>query len=197
MVCVTLALLILTAHQGLSQSSALSLPAAVATDADGKVVGQIAGVEYYPFEESSVPLVFLNIDGKFTVFRLYPWGLEGGYDTVHFDSPNCSGTPYLRGSGRYKDMWGFSQKLGVVGPDPVAGTYRVYYQASPPVSDVTIYSEWGLGGCFDWGHGMPYDFLGLAEEVIPNPLEGFHGPTLAEPDRVWTLEGGDVISPPP
>ncbi len=32
--------------------------------------------------------------------------------------------------------------------------------------------------------------LQVAEEVVPNPLDGFHGPSSANPERRLTLQGG-------
>jgi len=28
------------------------------------------------------------------------------------------------------------------------------------------------------------------EEILPNPLDGFHGPTVANPERLLTIKGG-------
>jgi hypothetical protein len=164
-------------------------PVAVVRDADGKVVGQIAGADW----RESGPVVFLNVGGKFSVFVLFPWGLEGRMRTVFFDSPGCIGTPYVKFSGNWDSgVWKFSERLATWGPDPVAGSYRVYRRASQPVYSQNIYSLWEGGECVA-ASGDLRDNLMLAEEVIPNPLGGFHGPTLAEPDRVWTIDGGDRI----
>jgi hypothetical protein len=171
----------------------MSLPVAVAKDADGKVVGQIAGVSRLTEE----PMVFLNVGGKFSVFVMFSWGLEGRIPTVFFDSPGCMGTPYVKFSGNWgSGVWEFSERLATRGPDPVAGTYRVYRRASQPVYSENIYSLWEGGECLA-ASGDLLDNLMLAEEVIPNPLGGFHGPTVAEPGRVWTIEGGDVVHQSP
>ena len=46
--------------------------------------------------------------------------------------------------------------------------------------------------------GFVYDtHTAAAEEVLPNPLDGFHGPTIAEPERVLTIAGGDRVVPTP
>ena len=71
------------------------------------------------------------------------------------------------------------------------GTYRVFRSTSTQTANTPVLS-----------YQVPNDVchedtasrvLVPAEEVIPNPLEGFHGPTLANPERTWTIEGGDRI----
>ncbi len=81
----------------------------------------------------------------------------------------------------------------ITGPDGDDGTYRVFRSTSvtlgPAYPESRLYfGNSTLGLCSD----EPGTLLNLlpAEEILPNPLEGFHGPTVANPERLLTVKGG-------
>ena len=81
----------------------------------------------------------------------------------------------------------------IAGPDAVSGTYRVFRSTSMETSQVSVESGWEdyppySGACNDIP-ATTHDLL-PAEEILPNPLEGFHGPTVANPERLCRVKGG-------
>ena len=181
--------LVATAMPAFAQTASLSVPVAVVKDADGKVVGQVVG-----FRER--PLVMLDIDGGPGLFIARPYGLEAaemgnGIRRVYFSGPGCTGDAFVDpvfDSG-LEEMT--RATFVALGPDPDVGTYRVFRSTSTVTTPiVTLSQQQPNRGCediVDGGSKIP------AAEVIPNPLEGFHGPTLANPERVWTIVGGDRL----
>ncbi len=168
-----------------AQSAEMPLPIAVVKDADGKLIAQI--VDIGP-NEGSDPKVLLNIGGTPVPFRVSP--LKGVFESqrfAYFPFENCSGSPAI--TPPLAIGWdSFSQtSFAVVGPDPDSGTYKVYRSTSPTPVAFSPLSYWIDGSC-DGITGQT--LLSPAEEVVPNPLAGFHGPTTANPERVWTIEGG-------
>ncbi len=76
----------------------------------------------------------------------------------------------------------------IIGPDDDLGTYRLY--RSPPATSSGGFNSclYPIGYCSSYNPG--FSSLQVAEEVVPNPLDGFHGPTSANPERRLTLQGG-------
>ena len=169
------------------QSLALPQPVAVVKDADGKVLGQLAGVD------GAHAIVVVNIEGVPGCFVVNTKGPKGysPSNTLYFSGPGCSGSAYVLPQLELgiEEMTGV--KFVVLGPDPTWGTYRVFRSTSNAPAMVDYAS-------FQFTQMDCQDALGTSElvtavEVSPNPLGGFHGPTLANPEHTWTLTGGDRI----
>jgi hypothetical protein len=184
-------MLLILCQTTFAQSVAMRVPVLVLKDADGKVVAQVVG-----FSDAHLPWVVLEIDGVPALFEARP--IKGILNSpqIYFSEPGCTGDVYF-----WRPGAGGSAYLGdvtktavvVVGPDAGTGTYRVYHSTSMTEVDAYPLSEW-IG---PQARCVPRagDAMALVpgEEVLPNPMAGFHGPTAAEPDRIWTLEGGDKL----
>ena len=173
-----------------AQTASLSVPVAVVKDADGKVMGQVAG--FY----NNWPLLIVDVEGTPALLVYRPFGLldrvgaqSGPGTSVYFSDGGCTGTPYVNQVGDLELSIG--THFGVAGPDPVDGTYQLYRSTEPVSSVVQISSRWTGGVCVNQS---PQN-IGLfpAEPVVPNPLAGFHGPTATNPERTLTISGGDRI----
>jgi len=186
--CVSLAMICLFGASAFAQSVALPQPVAVVRDADGKVVAQVAG-----FTDYVTPLVILHVEGVAAVFVARAFGLEAvNSERVFYSGLGCTGEMYLpQPSGQGIEEL-TNTKLSVLGPDPSTGTYRVFKSTSTTPENITTLSHHGTNqDCEDdTMNGQRV----TAEEVIPNPLAGFHGPTVANPERTWTIEGGDRLA---
>jgi hypothetical protein len=168
----------------------MPVPNLVVKDADGKVIAQVASFGLAPGDH---PQIMLDIDGVLVAFgvRLDKGWLVNG-KIVYFSESGCQGTPYIQPPNPNK--WWETQSetgFGVVGPDPDNGTYRMFRSTSPDVSPTFPLSNWDNGTCGTLGGGQLN--LAPAEEVLPNPLGGFHGPTTANPERLLTVEGGTKL----
>jgi len=177
----------LTAVPVSGQTTSMPMPGAVVKDADGKVVGQLSGVDGGGDLE-----VILNIEGVPAAFDVFWWGLRSlGNRGVHFSESGCTGSAYVQplfvaGIERLTQV-----KFVVLGPDPTQGTYRMFRSTSVTPAMVDVMSmQFANEDCQDGSNTFE---LVEAAEVTPNPLEGFHGPTLAHPERTWTIEGGDRL----
>ena len=178
----------------------MPVPVAVVKDGAGKTVAQVVG--WVNRGEAFYPMVMLNIDGTPGFFAMDELGLcdrigfeHGSGASVFFSGAGCTGDPAVHVPAGIEHEVGDTPggtSFGVVGPDPTLGTYKVYRSTGSPQL-LSISSIWMNGGCLDVSESV---LLAPAEEVVPSPLAGFVGPTTAEPDRSWTIEGGTVINPP-
>jgi hypothetical protein len=179
---------VVSAQIAFAQSAALSVPLLVVKDADGKAVGQVVSIGN-DFE----PHVVLEIAGTPALFFVDPqYGLiNAPYGSIYFSGSACSGDVYVN---RFNGVFEESTQVKVVvtGPDASTGTYRVYRSTSPVAESQSVLSYWSYATQSCQATTGTRDVL-PAEEVLPNPLEGYHGPTAIEPGRVWTLEGGDSV----
>ena len=195
-VCLSLAMAALLGANAFGQTVALPQPVAVVKDADGKVVGQVVG--FVPHSDLGFrPVVMLSIDGELGLFVVRTSGLErASAPRVYFSEPGCVGSAYLMASEGQpvlpiEDMTGV--RFDVLGPDPSSGTYRVYRSTFPEPQWLPFLSSQYPGQeCHDLPPGNSANLMSI-EEMTPNPLAGFHGPTAANPERIWTIEGGDRI----
>jgi len=176
-----------------AQSAVMPLPVAVVKDADGKTVAQVVAMD-----ETWVRALVDFGNGPVS-FYVFPQGLvaEGGGD-VHFTGSGCTGDAYIA---KLSNPTGNSytkafqvDRVEVVGPDPALGTYRVFRattdveESYAGLSILDVLQNTCINGPTS-GTRLP------ADEVIPSPMAGFHGPTIAEPDRTWTIQGGTTIIP--
>lgn len=180
-----------------AQSAVMPLPVAVVKDGAGKTVGQVVG--YRDRAEGIWPMVMLDIDGTLGFFVMQEFGLvdRNGFDgysgtSVYFSGAGCMGNVALN-----YPISGIEQSIGtifgVVGPHPTLGSYEVYRSTGDPAAAFSYESMWANGACVDLSGGT---LLLPGEAIVPSPLEGFVGPTVAQPDRTWTVEGGTTIIPP-
>ena len=188
------AALVFTAHVVLAQSAAMPQPVAVVKDADGKVIAQVAG--FITDGERFSAMVVIDVEGATAFLVFQPYGLV---DRVHWDSQPgsvyftdtlCTGNAYVNQIADDVLERHTGTVFGVAGPDPTLGTYKLYRSTSLSAPGVAISSEWRDGVCV--GHGTTMQLM-AAEEVIPNPLAGFHGPTTLNPERILTIDGGDRL----
>jgi hypothetical protein len=139
-------------------------------------------------------MVMLSFDGVPGLFIARPWGLLASQFTfrvVYFSEPSCTGDPFLNEpiDAGLEEMT--NTAFAVLGPDPDMGTYRVFRSTSTQPANTPVLSyQVPNDVCHDDAASR---VLVTAEEVLPNPLDGFHGPTTANPERVWTITGGDRI----
>lgn len=171
------------------QSPEMPEPQLVLLDADGKPMVQVVDI-------SGLSVVALfDFDGVPARFSV---DVESGFRSgsgVAFSEPNCVGKVYL-------SVWAFgvwevlTQKLfTIIGPHPDDGTYRVFRSTSLDFTTDIPASVWssptsGFGECVPYTGGGPGGGRVPAEEILPNPLFGFHGPTAANPDRRFSVKGG-------
>lgn len=174
-----------------AQSAVMPLPVAVAKDGDGKVFGGIS--------DCNPPTVMVEIDGVVNPFEIRadgPKALPFNQDEIMFQGENCSGDPYMVSvdASWYLQMTGV--RLVVMGPDDIDGTYRVFRSTGSVQTIRTFESEYHQGSntCEDVDAKQQVSVP--AEEIVPSPLEGFHGPSLVHPDLRWTIDGGTKLIPP-
>jgi len=143
--------------------------------------------------------VILNIGGIPALFEVNRNGLQD-YSThstrtgnLFYRSPDCTGEEIYM---NVPDTGGIEHFTGVnfavYGPDPTSGEYVVYRSVAVSALDQEYRSEWLDQSC----QSVPpdqYKYSQPAEEVVPNPLAGFHGPTRFQPERYWTISGGDKL----
>lgn len=178
-----------------AQEAEMPVPQMVVRDADGKVMGQVAG--FLRSSASSMwPVVVIDVDGTPAFLIFQPYGLidrvafenspSGG--SVYFTGPDCTGSAFVNPVSGLEAATG--THFGVAGPDPLTGEYRLFRSTSMTVIPIALPSMWRSGICVNvvTSGGLQ------AEEVTPNPLEGFHGPTTAQPNRLLTISGGDRLN---
>jgi len=179
----------------IAQSPEMPVPNLVVKDADGKVMGQVAG--FMTISTDFFPIVALNVDGKiaYLVYRSYGLidrvassGGSSGSASVYFSNSDCIGDVYVNQISEVGLEGQSGNMYGVGGPDSITGEYKLYRSTTLTVSVPSVSSKWEGGACKNYGP-ITVGVL-AAEEVSPNPFEGFHGPTLANPERVLTIEGG-------
>lgn len=178
-----------------AQSVAMPLPVAVVKDADGLVMAQVVDLGSAPSPEDMYPRIVLNVAGALAWFMVKPVeGLLTSGKTIYFSLDDCLGATAI--DPPTATGWdSFTQtSFEVLGPDPFMGTYRLFRSTSPATSTFSYLSKWEDGACQNRRGNVA---TVPAEDVIPNPLDGFHGPTVAEPGRVLTIAGGDRVAPIP
>lgn len=172
------------AQIALAQSSESPVPLAVLKDADGKVIAPLAGF--------SSPRVMLNFGGIVGVYDVNPTKGQFGQQITqfYFSGSNCTGSRYLYTVNPlyYDTLNGFITII--LGPNVSDGTYQVFRTTSLTEISLVPLSRQTLGVCENLTRGVTYDRLRLINNILPNPMEGFHGPTTANPERVLTIEGG-------
>ncbi len=183
-------------HIAVAQDAEMPVPGLVVKDADGKVMGQVDG--FLPGTSGTLyPVVVFNIEGSLAFLVYRPYGLIDGVahaagnlggPTVYFSGSDCTGNSYVNivHPDGVEAQSGYA--YGVGGPDPTSGEYKLYRSNTLAAGMSFVTSKWEGGTCRNYGPTDP-DVLS-AEEVVPNPLAGFHGPTTANPERVLTIEGG-------
>jgi len=177
-----------------AQSPEMPEPLAIVVDADGKPMVQVVGFRYETiyirvevlFEFEGYPVL--------TVLNTEAGCLDSGI-RVFFLTDDCTGPAFLDAtvslSGNLHQV-----QYTIAGPDPSQGTYEVYKASTHPVAAIVpgsaLYHQttgdptWG---CREITNGT-VEITYFAEKVVPNPLEGFHGPTVANPERILTVKGG-------
>ncbi len=168
-----------------AQSSESPVPLAVLKDADGKVIAPLADI--------AGQIVMFNFGGITSIHVVDP--TSGGlgqqdHSPIYFSGSNCTGSVYFLpgiGSTSYDTRNG--SVTTILGPHPDYGTYQVFRTTTFTGSLFVPLSRRSLGDCENLTRGSSYELI-PATEVLPNPLEGFHGPTTANPARVLTIEGG-------
>jgi len=189
------AVVTLLASTTAAQTAVMPLPQVVAVDGQGTAFSQV--IQFTP-SDAYWPMVVLDLEGTSALFVIRPHGpvdtvanTSAGGETVYFTSAGCTGDALVN------PVEGFQQQVGtafgVAGPDATLGTYRLYRSTTMTAVRTRIASAWANGVCQD---GAANVFLLPAEEVVPNPLEGYVGPTVAVPDQTWSISGGTRIIPP-
>ena len=196
---VFLALTVVPCQSVIAQNTEMPVPGLVVKDADGKVMGQVAGfaqgngVDFFP-------VVVLNVEGKLAYLVYRHYGLidrvasnKGGIGgaSVYFSNSDCIGDPYVNQIDEVNLEGLTGNMYGVGGPDPTTGEYKLYRSTTMTVTVPSLSSKWQGGICLNYGP-LTKGVL-AAEEVIPNPLAGFHGPTTLNPERILTIDGGDRL----
>lgn len=192
---IAIAVVVLSAQFALAQSVAMPLPVAVVKDADGLVMAQIVDLGSTSGAEEMYPRILLDLEGGPAWFMVKPVeGLLTSGKTIYFSLDDCLGDAAIDPPAA-TGIESFTQtSFEVLGPDAIAGTYRVFRSTSTMPASFSYFSKWEDGICDNKrGTVSPVP----AEEVLPNPLEGFHGPTFAEPGRILTIAGGDRVVPTP
>lgn len=163
-------------------------PLAIVVDADGKPMVQVIGIDdievrvLFEFDGDPVVSIFRFTRGSFSATDIY------------FSLDNCEGSVYLHTwySNNPLDFQN-QRRYEVYGPDHSSGTYRVFRTTAITTAEVTVESV------LDVTSGTPFRCVDLAghqvslmeaEEMLPNPLDGFLGPTDANPERLLTVRGG-------
>lgn len=186
---------LLSTQFAFAQSAAMPLPVAVVKDADGLVMAQVVDLGSAANPEDMYPRIVLNVDGALAWFMVKPVeGLLTSGKTIYFSLDGCLGDAAIDPPAA-TGFDSFSQtSFEVMGPDPFMGTYRLFRSTSPTPGSFSSLSKWEDGQCQSKRGTVT---TAPAEEVLPNPLEGFHGPTAAEPGRILTIAGGDRVVPTP
>ena len=179
----------ITVQDAAAQDAEMPVPGLVVKDADGKAIVQVItlGNDY-------VPKVIFNFDGVPAAFELV---VENGQFSsgkmVYFSGDNCTGDVYISEPSTSNSLDVLNQTSFVItGPDATSGAYRVFRSTSPTTQPFFPESRWNdgnnLGSCQD----QPGSQVNLApaEEILPTPLGGFHGPTTLNPERILTIDGG-------
>jgi len=189
-VLMVLGIIALAAQPLLAQSTVMPVPGARVLDADGKVMAQVVDLGTY----DSYPRVMLKIDGVTGAFTVMPErGLFYSAKVVYFSATGCGGVIAITPPAS-AGMDAITQtSLAIVGPDRDFGTYSVFRSTSGTPASFSPASQWASGECLDVTGSVT---AVPAEAVLPNPLDGFHGPTSTAPERVLTIEGGDWLSGP-
>lgn len=162
-----------------AQTVSLPFPAAVVMDGDGKVLGEVVSLD--------PPAVILNISGTAAAFAVDQYRPRSVPPLdVYFELPDCEydGVAYIDGLGSFGVLAG--EAFVVMGPDWANGTYRVFgtIGAGPPIDwfvDMQSRYDQTTGICTNGGWSL-YQSLPVFE-IVPNPLEGYHGPSSSHPDR--------------
>lgn len=190
-------LLFAPAQGAIAQSPEMPLPALVLVDADGKPMAQVVNVDVShpsPGWGTTVQVtVVFNFDNNLAAFSFNPSGDGRTIDAdllLRFPSGDCTGQPHLPRDRSFNYFTTERTAYVILGPDSADGTYRVYRttQGSSTEYFNSYLDARGENCIYDNQSGQ--STLYIAEEVIPNPLEGFLGPTDANPERVLTIEGG-------
>ncbi len=191
-VAATMTLLVSTAA---AQTAVMPLPHVVAVDGQGTTFAQV--VQFTP-ADTYWPMVVLDVEGTPALLVIRSHGpvdtvanTSADAGTVYFTSPGCTGDPLVNPATGFQEQVG--TVFGVAGPDPTLGTYRLYRSTTMTPTRTRIASAWVDGFCQDVTANI---FVLAAEEVLPNPLEGFVGPTVAVPEQRWSISGGTRIIPP-
>jgi hypothetical protein len=178
-----------------AQSAVMPLPHVVAVDGQGTTFAQV--IQFTP-ADAYWPMVVLDVEGTPALLVVRPHGpvdtvanASAGGETVYFTSAGCMGDALVNPAEGFQQQVG--AVFGVAGPDATLGTYRLYRSTTMTAVRTRIASAWANGVCQD---GTANVFLLPAEEVVPNPLEGYVGPTVAVPDQTWSISGGTRIIPP-
>jgi hypothetical protein len=192
--------LLMLAAAAAAQSARMPLPGLKIVDADGKTVGEAVDIHCDTGNSDCWPVVVILVDGVPAFLHMRPFGLidrvatqSPSQGTVFFSSDGCVGAAAVNQAGGLELLVARTH-FGVAGPDPTLGIYKLYRSTSTTATTFAVESKWANGVCDSNPSGNSALFP--AEEVIPNPLEGFHGPTVAEPDRTWSVQGGTTIVPP-
>jgi len=182
---VTLLLVLIPCQPVIAQTASMPIPSAVFTDGDGKVFGPTSDGLY----------TLLNVEGRFFKIQVSPQGpaISGGA-TFFYQDPGCSGQVWFALIDQ-SDGVTYNQLAWIQGPDSVNGTYLLWMasETETPVIGMFYFIGTYSGTC-DRSQTVAR-FLPVYP-VDPNPLDGFHGPSVTFPDRYWTLEGGTKISQP-
>jgi len=189
------AVVTLLASTTAAQTAVMPLPQVVAVDGQGSAFSQV--IQFTP-SDAYWPMVVLDVEGTPALLVVRPHGpidtvanASAGGETVFFTSAGCTGDPLVNPATGFQEQIG--TVFGVAGPDPTLGGYRLYRSTTLSPVRTRIVSAWADGVCQDATANI---FLLPAEEVLPNPLEGYVGPTVAVPDQTWSISGGTRIIPP-
>jgi len=167
-----------------AQSPEMPEPLLVLLDVDGKPMVQVVDIS-----GASVVVLF-DFDGVPARFNIVPDGHFMSGSGVYFSEPNCGGEMYLS-SPQASAVWEWLTLayFAIHGPNSDDGTYRVFRSTSLDPVALTPGSGLSLAGeCVPAG-GL-FSALVPAEEILPNPLAGFHGPTVADPEPRMAVKGG-------
>jgi len=182
---VLLILVLMPCQSVIAQTASMPIPSAVFTDGDGKVFGPTSDGLY----------TLLNVEGRVFKIQVSPQGpaILGGA-TFFYQDPGCSAQVWFALSDQ-SDGVTYNQLAWIQGPDSVNGTYLLWMasETETPVIGMFYYIGTYSGTCDLMStvlHCLP------VYPADPNPLEGFHGPSVAYPNRYWTLEGGTMIRQP-
>jgi len=175
-------------HQAIAQSPEMPEPLAILVDADGRPMVQVVDLQ------ENVAWVLFEFDGDPVLSRFsHKYGMFSG-GPVFFSLDNCMGDVYLNTWNPQNMLHDLNQrKFVIMGPDSITGTYRVFSITSNTSGAVFPESQLenasaALGICVDLQGDQ--NVLVTGQEVLPNPLAGFHGPTVANPERLLTVKGG-------
>lgn len=187
--CVAVSALVCIVPQpAAAQSSEMPEPLAIVVDADGKPMVQVMDVSGH---EISVLFNFGGVAARSVITDSYC--SFSTYRILYFSGPGCTGAAYISAAPTPSGLDLLNQQVFVItGPHALDGTYRVFRSTSMEIVRVHPASKWvdtdEYGGCISTG-GDPLDLL-PAEKIFPNPLRGFHGPTLSNPKRILKVKGG-------